>query len=183
MSYKRLIHGSMSLVFIVFLSCTGGQVRDGIDGIACVGYVENPPAALKSTQDEELLNESLGATDQGRLCQGDVFLVTEPVKVYRVWDSSKPYSIYGSWWSLDKPVGSREQYRKDNDICPLWSSLDKMSSCNLKVGSKIVIGTGQSAKCKDFTYPKSATNQVYVPNDSRNDILYVENCSPGSTWP
>jgi len=58
-----------------------------------------------------------------------------------------------------------------------------MTSCSIKIGTKIVVGPGQSANCEDFTYPKSAVNQVYIPNNSRNDLIFIENCTAGLPWP
>ncbi len=139
---------------------------------------------LKAISDPELLQSALGQPDKGQLCMGQVFVATAAVKVYRVWDQSKSYTLYGRWWSFMRPEGPTEQYREANAICPNWSVLNQMSSCTLKVGSKIVVGPGQSADCGDgLVYPKSAVNQVYINNDSRNNVLWVENCDAGSNWP
>jgi len=138
---------------------------------------------LESYLGQALLKKSLGARTEGKLCTGKVFLAEKPVTVYRVWNSDKNYTIYGSWWSFDSPQGPKIQYRKDNGICPSWSTLDRLSSCTIKVGAKIVVGPGQSAKCAESTYAKSAVNQVFIPNDSRNDVLFVENCTAGVDWP
>ncbi len=58
-----------------------------------------------------------------------------------------------------------------------------MSSCQLKVDAQIAVGPGQSVTCENGSYPKSAVNQVYVPNDSQSNILFVENCTQGTPWP
>lgn len=150
----------------------------------CVGTIQVPTAGLEATSDPELLQSALGQPEKGQLCMGQVFVATAPVKVYRVWDQAKSYTLYGRWWSFNLPQGPTEQYREANAICPNWSVLNQMSSCTLKVGSKIVVGPGQSADCGDgLVYPKSAVNQVYINNDSRNNVLWVENCDAGSNWP
>lgn len=165
------------------LTSTTEQTAKGIDGIPCVGTIKPPPAGVEISQDKSLLKETLAATDDGKLCQGKVFVVTQPVTVYRVWNSNKDYTRFGGWWSFSQPKGPRQKYREDNVICPSWSALDRMSSCTIKIGTRVVVGTGQSAKCKTGIYAKSAANQVYIPNDGRKNILYVENCTAGVEWP
>ena len=151
---------------------------------ACVGEVVTPPEGLVAATDDALLASAIGAPTAGALCKGKVFVAAKPVTVYRVWDSSKSYTLYGRWWSFNLPQGPRDKYRVDNDICPEWSPLNIMSSCTIKAGTKVVVGPGQSAKCADGSVlPASAVNQVYIPNDSKNNVLYVENCTPGTVWP
>jgi len=152
-------------------------------GTVCAGGVMPPPAGLSEVTDPALLETALGAAGQGKLCAGKVFVVEQPVTVYRVWDSAKSYTALGRWWSFELPEGPKSDYRKDNDICPAWSALNQMSSCRLKVGAKIVVGPGQSAQCKCFKYPKSAVNQVFIPNDTRNHHVDVEFCTSGVDWP
>ncbi|MDR7119147.1 hypothetical protein [Rheinheimera soli] len=150
----------------------------------CVGSIQAPAVGLEAISDPELLQSALGQPDKGQLCMGQVFVATAPVTVYRVWDQAKSYTLYGRWWSFSLPQGPTDQYREANAICPSWSVLNQMSSCTLKVGSKIVVGPGQSADCGDgLVYPQSAVNQVYINNDSRNNVLWVENCDAGSNWP
>lgn len=155
----------------------------GVDGIPCVGEVVEPPVGLIEVEDNTLLQTVLKPSGEGMLCTGKVFEVMQAVTVYRVWDGAKAYTLYGGWWSLNLPQGPKERYREENDICPEWSELNRISQCQLKIGAKVVIGPGQSANCEDFTYAKSAVNQLYVPNDSRNNVLYVEGCSEGVEWP
>ncbi|MDD5544604.1 MAG: hypothetical protein PHX83_15665 [Acidobacteriia bacterium] len=155
----------------------------GTDGIACVGNVMQPPPGLVETENPALLAEARGASGEGKLCAGKVFRVTHPLTVYRVWDGAKSYTEFGRWWSFSPPQGPRESYREENEICPTWSALDRLSACMLKVGALIVIGPGQSAKCDGTSYGKSAENQVYVPNDSKNGKVYVENCISSEKWP
>ena len=150
---------------------------------ACVGDVMEPPPGLVETVNTALLAESLGAAGEGKLCAGKVFKVTYPFSVYRVWDSANTSSAYGRWWSFSPPQGPRESYREANEICTSWSALDRLSVCTLKIGAFIVIGPGQSAKCTDASYAKSAVNQVYVQNDAKNKQYDVENCISSDKWP
>jgi len=156
------------------------------EGASCPGRVE-PADGLAETPDEALLKQALGDPGKGKLCAGKVFTAVRAVTVYRVWNKAKPYTQLGSWWSLAKPAGPVDRYRADNAICPEWSELDTVSECKLKVGAKVVVGPGQSAACdKGLTFPPSATNQVFVPNETRdpaNQKVYVEGCSPGAVWP
>ena len=109
---------------------------------------------------------------------------TEPVTLYRVFDADKPYTEWGSWWSLQPPEGSKAQYRADNAICPEWSPLNKVVACQLRPGSQIVVGNTQSAQCADGSvFPKTAHTQIFVPNDGRAGIVHVGACSEASDWP
>lgn len=149
----------------------------------CVGTVIAPPAGFVETTDDALLASAIGAPTKGALCKGKVFIAEKDVTVYRVWDATKSYTLYGRWWSFSEPHGPRDRYQAENDICPEWSPLNKMSSCSVKLGTKVVVGPGQSAQCAESLLPASAVNQVYIANDSRNDVLFVENCSAGVDWP
>lgn len=150
----------------------------------CVGTVAAVPGGLRPIDDDALLQAAAGAPGMGKLCSGKVFVAEQPVTVYRVWDRAKAYTAYGSWWSFSQPQGPRERYRREEDICPEWSPLDVMSSCTLKIGTRIVVGPGQSVNCANqLNFPPSAENQVYIPNDSRNNKIYVENCTAGADWP
>jgi hypothetical protein len=137
------------------------------------------------TEDPALLQLALGKPTQGKLCMGQVFVAQKPVLVYRVWQHAKPESLYGSWWSFIRPTGTRTTYRIDNAICPTWSDLDRLSVCQIKVGSKLVVGPGQSADCPadQLKYAASPVNQVYLPNNRQQQLLQVENCSAGQAWP
>lgn len=168
-------------VLLSFAALSAGTGLAHADG--CVGTVIKPPEGMVPATDDALLASAIGAPGKGALCSGKVFEAKKAVKVYRVWDASKSFTLYGSWWSFDKPVGPRDKYRLANDICPEWSPLNKMSSCTIKIGTKVVVGPGQSAQCADSLLPASAVNQVKIPNDSRNNVLFVENCTEGVAWP
>ncbi|MEO7331492.1 MAG: hypothetical protein ABI193_23150, partial [Minicystis sp.] len=96
------------------------------------------------------------------------------------------YTKLGRWWSLSAPKGPIESYRTANAICPEWSDLDMVSECTLKVGAHVVVGPGQSATCKAESFPVSSTNQVFVPNETKdpaNQKVFVEACTDGAPWP
>ena len=188
MLHNKTIYSLLYLSLILLAGCTGvtqtiEQSSAGIDGIPCIGKVETPPKGLSAVNDKELLQKALGASGEGKLCTGKVFTTLQAVTVYRVWSRDKSYSAFGSWWSFNQPKGPRQQYRKDNVICPSWSTLDRMSSCSIKTGTKVVVGPGQSAKCENMIYAKSGVNQVFIQNDTRNNIVHVENCTAGVSWP
>lgn len=140
------------------------------DQMACPGSAELPEAlagSFEAVQDDALLKSVLGAPEEGKLCQGKVYRVTGQlgVKIYRAWNSSNPKSNTGNWWAFYQPAGSVAQYRNDYEICYQWSPLDKLTHCTLSAGTKVVVGTGQSARCSDYlTYPVSAAKQLYLPD-------------------
>jgi hypothetical protein len=155
-----------------------------MDGAACVGKIAPVPDGLKEVTDETLLQSSMGLSGKGQLCTGRVYEATKPVTVYRVWMKEKSYTQIGRWWSFQAPAGTRESYRQENEICPEWSALDMVSTCTIQVGARIVVGPGQSATCEGgLTYEKSSINQVFINNDTRQNQVYVENCTEGTPWP
>lgn len=173
------------VALVVLSACsTLPQHEAGIDGVACVGMVGAMPVGLAAASNDELMKQARLATDKGGVCTARVLVAQQPVKVYRVYDSSRSYSQFGRWWALSKPTGSRDVYRADYGICPTWSGLDHLVSCTLKPNTQIVVGTTQSVDCGDAAhtvYPKTANLQVYVPN-AANDVR-VENCQDEGVWP
>lgn len=156
----------------------------GLDGAACVGHAPSQVNGFKAVKDEDLMRYAQGITDKGGLCDSKTFKAIEPVTVYRVYDGSKPHTATGRWWSFTTPTPPKDQYRKDNAICPEWSNLDRMTVCKIKVGTVVALGTTQSATCADgTTYPKNATIQVYIPNDGKNQVILVDDCKEQGEWP
>jgi len=139
---------------------------------ACVGSPALPAeyaGQFKPAEDETLLSAAKGAPDAGSLCDGKVYVTGDDVDitVNRAWNSTNPGSRMGKWWAFYRPDGKVAQYRSDYEICYQWSPLDKLTRCRIKAGTKVVIGTGQSAKCSEYlTYPPSAAKQIYIDNAS-----------------
>lgn len=156
----------------------------GIDGEKCVGMIPTTVNQLKIIHNNSLLKKSQFETGKGGVCAAQSFVTIAPLNVYRVYDEEKSWSVYGGWWAMNRPSGSKDDYRKNNAICKEWSNLDRLISCQVKIGSEIVLGTTQSVTCEDgTTYSKTATVQIYIPNNQKNGILYVENCQEEGRWP
>lgn len=173
-----------AFLFVSLSACTVIPATNPQDASGCYELVVPASGALVAVTDPTLLAQAIGQPGEGKLCQGQVLKVEKPLWVYRVWDQAKPYTLYGSWWSFQPPGSNRQQYRLDNAICPEWSALDLLSVCEVKIGSKLVIGPGQSAECKDgVALPTSPVHQVFLPNNLTQHLIQVENCSPGIPWP
>lgn len=156
----------------------------GIDGIACVGSVAGSVDGLSESGNPALLAKARMKTGKGGVCAAKVFAATTPVVLYRVFDASNPHSKFGSWWSLKPPGNSRAEYRAANAICPEWSKLDRVVSCEVRPGTQIVLGTTQSAECADgSSYAKTPETQVFVANDGKAGIIHVGSCSEAAIWP
>ncbi|WP_018610357.1 hypothetical protein [Uliginosibacterium gangwonense] len=154
----------------------------GTDGVPCDGQVA-APAGWREVNDDALLKMALGATDKGGICAGKVFEATQATRVYRVWDSRYATSRLGKWWALDQPESPREAYRANYAICPDWSALDEETACMLQPGSRIVLGTTQSASCGSFIYPKTAWLQVYVNPQGASVESMLNACDADQSWP
>ncbi|MDH4263608.1 MAG: hypothetical protein OEV78_11245 [Spirochaetia bacterium] len=185
----RLIYKSciVLIIFVIATGCCKEKTQPiplvDSDGDPCVGTIIQPPPEILAEVDAKkvkgLLNDASGAKGKGKLCTGKVFIVKKPITVYRVWGKT----FEGQWWSFSYPEGPQDAYRKANNICKEWNSLDKLTVCYLKENSLIVIGPGQSADCKQngppyLNYPKSPVNQVYVPV-----MDLVGNCTNQVKWP
>ena len=161
-----------------------GRDSQGVDGLACKGDLAPVVPGLAESRSAVLLERAQMPSGKGGLCAAKVFAVTAPVTLYRVFDSARPHTKFGAWWSLKPPGGSREDYRVANAICPEWSPLDRVVSCELRPGTQLVLGTTQSAECRGgLAYAPSPELQVYVPNDVRVGVIHVGNCSAETPWP
>lgn len=181
---------AVSLLFLLSVSgCTSitkqaTQADTGIDGEACVGSIEGMNPALETSSNATLLGKAQQPSGKGGTCAAKVVSVNSPVVLYRVFDASKPYSKFGSWWALDTPTGPKDSYRAAFAICPEWSNLDRVVSCEVRPGTQLVIGTTQSATCADGSVlPKTKEIQVFVPNDGKVGINHVGACSAETAWP
>jgi hypothetical protein len=186
MTMLRLIAALIPLLLAgcANLGGTLGAGERGIDGITCVGNVNSSTVGLSESANPVLLSKAQMPTDKGGVCAAIVVATRAPVVLYRVFDSSKPYTKLGGWWSLKHPGTSRAEYRAANAICPEWSNLDRLVSCEIRPGTQVVLGTTQSAQCADGSvYAKTGETQVFVPNDGRVGIIHVGNCSEEVSWP
>lgn len=160
------------------------KVASGIDDLPCVGTIERAAPGLVEFGNAPLLAQSQRPSGGGYLCSAKSFAVTQPVRLYRLIDSTQPYSKLGSFWSFDRPTGTREDYRARFAICKQWSQLDRLVACDVRPGTMIVVGTTQSADCgQGVTYEKTAANQVFVPNDGLAGIVHTGACIDQGAWP
>ena len=188
---------TLSLSIIVLVSCAQvpadkvvvSQQPDttSVPAQACVGTTTLPSSLRDSfvpAVDAELLDASLGEPGKGGLCQGQVYISTgiKNVTLYRAWNSTNPGSTYGKWWAFNRPSGKVAQYREDFEICYQWSPLDKLVTCELKAGTKVVVGNGQSAYCSEYlTYGVSARQQVYI-SDASQSVINCETADGVLIW-
>lgn len=175
-------------ISIVITACASlpkspSQVAIGPDGIACVGHAPTSAFNLRVIHNNSLLALARAVSGQGGVCSARAFAAVEPIVVYRVYDGAKGSAYYGKWWSFNRPTGPKDDYRAAYGICKEWSNLDRLISCQLKPGAEIVLGTTQSVDCQDMSYKKTADIQVFIPNDQRAGVLYVENCQDEGEWP
>lgn len=173
-SESRSSHPAAAMPTSMPVSMSVSNARVGSDQ-ACVG-TNDLPAELRGhfveVQDPALLAQAVQAPSKGGLCQAKVYQSQNALTIYRAWNSANPNSRLGSWWAFEKASGSVSQYRRDYEICTQYSPLDRLAKCRLKVGTKIVVGTGQSAQCDAYlTYPASASRQIYMPKETASSAL------------
>ena len=168
----------------------GGQITQeaptdtGVDGIACAGTIANAVPGLTEAPNTPLIAMSQRPSGGGYLCAAKSYMVTQPVRLYRLIDSTQPYSKLGGFWSFERPAGSRDDYRAQFAICKQWSQLDRLIACDVRPGSMVVVGTTQSADCGNgFSFPKTGANQVFVPNDGLAGIVHTGGCVDQGAWP
>lgn len=153
------------------LSCVGSTVISGDLG-----------NLFKLVQDSALLSQAIGDPLKGKLCQGAVYESTDEVTIYRAWNSTKPHSEFGQWWSFQFPSGNTAKYREDYEICYQWSPLDKLVKCTLKAGTRVVVGNGQSAQCSEYlSYPVSDKQQVFI-KDAADAVESCESYDSVMSW-
>lgn len=164
----------LAITLIGLYGCATQQTNEQIQPITanhvCAGEISLPEkmaSKFEETEDNALLSKALGSPENGKLCQGKVYKSKKETKiiVYRAWNSTNPHSQLGNWWAWEKPTGKVAKYRSDYEICYQWSPIDTLVSCTLKPNTKVVVGTGQSAKCSQYlTYPVSSKQQIYIEN-------------------
>jgi hypothetical protein len=179
-SEKSVRYILITVLLLTLLGCAGYPVNKEtqIDAGLCLGSSDLPAdltEMFEPVEDKQLLSEALGNPGEGKLCQGQVFKSKKihDGTVFRAWNSTNPNSKFGNWWAFQKPVGKISAYRSGYEICYQWSPLDKLVRCTLKPGTKIVLGTGQSAECSKYlTYPVSDKQQVFIPDAA----MVLTNC-------
>ena len=177
------IKAAIGLVLVLELAGCANIGR-GVDGQACIGQLPAAIDGLNPSANPGLLAKAQMPLHKGGVCTASAYAVAAPVAVFRVYDGTRPSSAFGGWWSLTRPTGSRDDYRAQNAICNAWSALDRLIVCRLKPGAEIVLGTTQNVTCDDQTeYPQTTSIQVYVANDGRSNLLFVENCVELGDWP
>lgn len=175
----------MPIISFFIIGCTSVEIKPNHN--RCVGNTKPPSLLANSLQpidDPELLIKALGDPLKGALCQGGAYEVTEDFIIYRAWNSTNENSKFGNWWAFKKPTGLISKYRKNYEICYQWTPLDRLISCTITQGSKIVIGTGQSAKCSDYLqYPTSKIKQIYIDQSTlKNALINCTTKKANFTW-
>ena len=89
------------------------------------------------------------------------------IKVYRVWDENKPWTLYGRWWSLEEPKNKNE-YREKNAICPEWSTLSNIACATIKNKSEFFIGTTKGVDCENVKYYDTSIIQIFIPHPKKS---------------
>lgn len=177
---KRMLLGSL---VVVLSGCINMPVEKTEHEMGTASVCEgdtslplNLVSKFEPAEDPGLLNKTIGEPGKGKLCQGKVYVSKKDaqIKVFRAWNSTNPNSQLGEWWAFKEPNGKVATYRSDYEICYQWSPLDKLVSCTLSPGTKVVVGTGQSAKCSDYlTYSTSDKQQIYIQDGSNS----LSNCT------
>lgn len=161
---------------------TGPPALD-VEGRPCPLSGERLPSGLERVDDVALLDTVRLPAGKGGLCSGATYVARKPVRVWRLWDGSRPWTAYGGWWALGAPLPPRERYREAHAICPDWSALDRLIVCELKPGAVVAIGPTQSADCGAARLPPTAHTQVYVQNQAASERVDMAQCLDGGTWP
>ena len=77
------------------------------------------------------------------------------LEVYRMYTASTDpkhanmAKKFGSWWSLEKPSGTKIAYMTNNAICPEYNFMNRLVVCKLNIGVLLFVGESQSVKCQD----------------------------------
>lgn len=164
---------------------TEHQRPRGVDGFPCAGE----PLQLSAQQatpiyDRTLLQRAQGVSGRGGLCSANVWKLKKTMRVYRIWDQKDNDSQFGAWWLLERPTGLKDQYRFEYSSCAVPKALNHLISCEISVGSTVVVGTTQNNNCDDGPHPKTSMNQIYLPLASatgKHPVLL--NCQDEGKWP
>ncbi len=100
---------------------------------------------------------------EGGLCHAQRYTLEKPTTLSRVFSSKHPDRRIDGAWTVEPPEGTRAQLRRDLGICESFSALDRLITCELPVGTSVVIGLGQSIVCaSDERYPQSSIPQIWI---------------------
>ena len=123
-------------------------------------------------------------TGEGGLCAAQLITQTSYAgPLFRVYDSSKPNTRLGSWWSLNPPPKSEAEWRAMYAVCYEFdTAADQYIECYIKPNTMYVLGFTQSEACSDNTrYAQTDSMQVYV-NAYDNHSMF-QNCSEPKQTP
>lgn len=153
-------------VWIVCGCVRAQQPSPAVVTAACAGEAPRPEG-MRAVSDPARRDRVVHPAGEGGLCAAEVFEVTAPVTLHRMWSRGRPSSRTGRWWTLTPMRGSAAQYRVDYEVCPEWNDLDASVRCTLPAGARVVIGTGQSVRCAGgLDYGVSPAAQVFVEDPS-----------------
>lgn len=143
---------------------------------SCLGSVQ-APAGFGLRPDDGSVARLCGAPDTGNFGRANAFVSTETVRLYRLYSEHQDPSPgipgrkagrYGRWWSAEKPIGTREQYRAAYAVCAEWNDLDMLVTCTLPANTPVGIGTSQSVQCPSSVHlAPSETIQIVVLDPSK----------------
>lgn len=157
----------------------------GVDGFPCAGEPLQLSAQQATlTRDSALMQQAQGISGHGGLCSANVWKLKKTMRVYRVWNQKDSESQLGSWWLLERPTGLKDQYRFEFSSCTDPKELNHLISCEISVGSLVVLGTTQNNNCSDGPHPKTSMNQIYLsltPESRKHPVL--QHCQDEGKWP
>lgn len=93
-----------------------------------------------------------------------LYITPNPIRIWRVYDTLRPWSKTGRWWSLELPGESIEEYRKSMAICPEWSECTGLVTGIIRRGEPIIIGTTSEVVCDTVQYGDTSVIQVFIPD-------------------
>lgn len=109
------------------------------------------------------------AAGEGGLVCGHYYRTTQPLQLWRTYQSRVPSSRIRRWWNFVPPFAGESvaEWRVLDDVCRDWTPHpDYYHSCVLPAGVPVAVGPGQSANCNGVFYPVSSLLQVYVDDYS-----------------
>lgn len=153
----------------------------GIDGEPCVGFLPDIPGTepLPKIGTDRVR----GMEGRGAMCAARAILVKEELRIYRVWNSQRTSTQFGRWWTIAEPRGPVATYQRMHGLCPEWMPLDRVTSCLVKPGATIFIGTTQSVRCAEGDLPATGEVQVYLDTLGVGADAYLSTCTEDRPWP